>query len=761
MGTEDHTQRVDDPPQRPGETPPGGFGVEGVSLSWYQRLARLLVEPWPRLSSPDAFRARVVASLVLANLLTSVVATVAVIIFWSGRAPGLGWLFGPIGVANVGLYLLARTRHYRWPGLFLVLWVPAGVIPAVYMIPDPATFAIAMCWLIIGVGISSFLLPGWASLVVLALNLMIPLVMVRLTGQEPAMLVGLELFIFTGSAVILFHNWVIRRSERAAETHRWERRVQDRARQEVEAVLTSREEQLRITLDSIGDAVIATDPDGRVVELNPTATALLGVSSPEALGMPVEKVLRLLDPDSGAPTTLDELQGDGSGPVDAVVQQGEGEVTRRVEITRSPLRDAAGAHLGEILALRDQTERFALQEQLQQAQRLEAVGRLAGGVAHDFNNLLFSISSLTELMEMSADESFPFHQELQDILEAVDRGSTLTAQLLAFSSRQVLRMELLDLGAVAGELAKMLRRVIGEDIELRYRTTDGLGLVQADRSQVEQILLNLALNGREAMPDGGKLTVETANLILDAGDVEQTPELAVGHYVLLAVSDTGTGMSEEVRESIFEPFFTTKDRGKGSGLGLSMVYGLVQQHGGHIQVHSAADQGTVFKVYLPVVEPEAAAGDGPDDQAAERPLLGSGETILLAEDEEMPRQLTARALNQLGYRVITANDGAHALEVAREHVGPIHLLLSDVLMPRLTGPELYRELIQERPQLRVVYLSGYTGSTIVDHGMLAEGVQFLQKPVSVRKLARKVHQVLGMSSPDPDPDPDSPDSASP
>jgi len=483
--------------------------------------------------------------------------------------------------------------------------------------------------LIIGVGISSFLLPGWVSVLVLALNLVIPVVMVRATGHPLSLVVGLDLFIFAASFFILFHNWVIRRSERVAEQQRGNRRRQVRARQEVEAALTSREEQLRITLDSIRDGVIATDPDGRIAELNPTAAGLAGVAAPDVLGLHLDQVLRLLDPDSGAPTTLAELQLDGAASVAAVLLQGADDVIRRVEITRAPMRDMAGAQVGEVFALRDHTERFALQEQLQQAQRLEAVGRLAGGVAHDFNNLLFSISSLTELMEMSADESFPFHQDLRDILEAVDRGSALTAQLLAFSSRQVLRMELLDLGAVAGELAKMLRRVIGEDIELRYRTTTGLGLVQADRSLVEQILLNLALNAREAMPGGGKITVETADLVLDAADVEQAPEVPPGHYVLLAVSDTGDGMSEEVREHIFEPFFSTKDRGRGSGLGLSMVYGLVQQHGGHIQVHSAADQGTVFKIYLPVVEAETAVRDRGSDEATEKPLHGSGETILL------------------------------------------------------------------------------------------------------------------------------------
>ena len=557
------------------------------------------------------------------------------------------------------------------------------------------------------------------------------------------MLVGLELFIFTASFVILFHSWVIRRSVRVAEQQRLVRHRHVQARKLAEAALTSQEEQLRITLDSIGDGVIATDDQGRITELNSTAAALTGVPSADAHGQPLDQVLRLRDPDAGTPTTLAALWRSGYTPVEAVILQGDGGDTRRVEITRAPLRDATGARVGAVLAMRDHTERFALEEQLGQAQRLEAVGRLAGGVAHDFNNLLFSISSLTELMEMSASRDFPFHGELKDILDAVDRGSALTAQLLAFSSHQVLRLELMDLGLVTSELAKMLRRVLGEDIDLQVRAVEALELVEADRSQVEQILLNLALNAREAMPEGGTLTVETSNRVLDDADVEQVADLAPGRYVLLEVGDSGHGMSEEVRELIFEPFFTTKDRGRGSGLGLSMVYGLVQQHGGHIQVHSAANRGTVFKVYFPVAAAEPETLEVAPE--IEKPLPGAGETVLLAEDEEMPRKLTARALNQLGYRVIPANDGAHALALAREHEGDIQLLLTDVMMPRLVGPDLYRELAAERPKLRVVYLSGYSNTTVADHGVLEDGVHFLQKPVSLRKLARKIRQVLSES----------------
>lgn len=731
-------------------TQPEIFGPERPAGSRQGLLVRFLVEPFTRLSAVDAFRARVVATLVLANLVISATGSVAGMIEWAGLAPGLGWIFGVSFAVSLGMYLLARTRHYRWSGGFLVLSVPAGVIPFVLVVPDAVSFTIAMCWLVIGIAIASFLLPGWAAVSVLALYLAIPPVMLHVVGHSPTMLLGLEIFIFTASFLILFHRWVIRRSERVAEQQPQARQKHVRARERAKATLSSRQEQLRITLDSIGDGVIATDPDGRITELNPTAAALVGVASRDILGQPVDQVLRLLDPDTGASTTLAELQEAGHAPLDAVLLQGASDVARRVEIARAPLRDAAGTRVGAVFTLRDHTDRLALEEQLQQVQRLEAVGRLAGGVAHDFNNLLFSISSLAELMEMTADEDFPFHKELQDILEAVDRGSTLTAQMLSFSRRQVLRLELLDLGRVASELAKMLHRIIGEDIELKYHTADGLALVRADRSQVEQILLNLALNARNAMPDGGRLTLETAHFSMDASDTGQIPDLPPGRYVLLAVSDSGCGMSKEVRERIFEPFFTTMDRGRGSGLGLSMVYGLVQQHGGHIRVHSAAGRGTVIKVYLPVAEPKA--DDAELAQAAQPPPQGAGETILLAEDEEMPRKLLARTLNQLGYRVIAASDGAHALEVAQEHVGPIHLLLTDVLMPRMAGPDLYRKLVAERPELRVVYLSGYTDSTVVEHGVLAEDAPFFRKPVSVRKLARTLRQVLSVKG-EPEPSP--------
>jgi signal transduction histidine kinase len=384
-------------------------------------------------------------------------------------------------------------------------------------------------------------------------------------------------------------------------------------------------------------------------------------------------------------------------------------------------------------------ERKRLEAQFLQAQKMEGIGRLAGGVAHDFNNLLTAITGYAGLARDTLTPTDPLHDDLEAILEAANRAAALTRQLLIFARRQVLEPRVLNLNDLVLNVDKLLRRLIGEDIELVTLPTPDLWLVKADANQIEQMVVNLAVNARDAMPDGGTLTIETANVVLGETYARQHVGVTPGPCVRLAVSDTGVGMTPEVQAQIFDPFFTTKEAGKGTGLGLATCYGIIKQHGGHIWVYSEVGHGTTFKVYLP--RGMEAADIRLIEQAPEAELRGN-ETVLLVEDEGAVRQLAARVLRQLGYTVLEAGDGADALRVADKHCGAIDLLLADVVLPQLRGTAL-AECLQERlPDLKVLFMSGYTDQTIVHHNILEPDVAFLQKPFSPELLARKVREVL-------------------
>jgi len=384
-------------------------------------------------------------------------------------------------------------------------------------------------------------------------------------------------------------------------------------------------------------------------------------------------------------------------------------------------------------------ERQELEEQLRQSQKLEAVGRLAGGIAHDFNNLLTAIVGYTELSLRQVLSEGPLRRNLNEVKRAGDRAASLTRQLLAFSRKQVLQPKIIDLNSVIAEIEKMLRRMIGEDVELRTVLQPELGSVKADPGQMEQVIMNLAVNARDAMPNGGKLTIETADTYLDKAYARQHMMIEPGHYVMLAVSDTGTGMDAETREHIFEPFFTTKQVGKGTGLGLSTVYGIVKQSGGTIWVYSEIERGTAVKIYLPLVDDEAEQYRRP---AALRELPTGNETILLVEDEETVRKLAREVLEMSGYTVIEALSGAEARRISEQADEQIQLLLTDVVMPEMSGREVANLLLTQHPELRVLYMSGYADDAIVRHGVLDEGTNFIQKPFSPHGLAAKVREVL-------------------
>ncbi len=394
-----------------------------------------------------------------------------------------------------------------------------------------------------------------------------------------------------------------------------------------------------------------------------------------------------------------------------------------------------------LAVLHDVTKRQALEDQLRQSQKMEAVGRLAGGVAHDFNNLLTAILGYSDLLDVRFKTGDSGREEIGEIRRAAERAASLTRQLLAFSRKQVLVPEVLDIGEVVRGLSGLLGRLIGEDIRIDVVIAPDLGLVEADPGQMEQVVMNIAVNARDAMPEGGKLLFEVRNVELSAADAGGSEDVPPGSYVMIAITDSGIGMTPEIRKGIFEPFFTTKEPGKGTGLGLSMVHGIVHQSGGAIRVYSEPGHGTTFRIYLPrVAVPRKAALPTPGISPA--PSRGGSESILLVEDEEPLRRLAKRILDLAGYTVLEARDPEDAKRIARTHDGPIHLLLTDVVMPGSSGPELAASLTKELPQMRVLFMSGYTDDAIVHHGILNPGSHFLSKPFAPHQLVKRVREVL-------------------
>jgi len=409
-----------------------------------------------------------------------------------------------------------------------------------------------------------------------------------------------------------------------------------------------------------------------------------------------------------------------------------------IEVQTSGHEITFAGRRAELVVIDDVTERKRLEEQFRQAQKMEAVGRLAAGVAHDFNNLLTAILGTTDLMieDLPADD--PDREGLLDIRGAAERAAVLTRQLLTFSRQQVVSPRMLRLNELITDLVKLLRRLLGEDVTIASALAPDCGAVKADPGQLEQVLVNLAVNARDAMPNGGRLTIETRNVDLDADYPTERVMIPAGRYVMLAVTDNGTGMDAQTNARIFEPFFTTKPVGKGTGLGLATVYGVVQQTGGYIWLYSELGHGTSFKIYLPRVD---ADGPQPAEEEQRASALDGSETVLVAEDEEAVRLIIAKALEARGYRVLSARDGSEALELAAGH-GGIDLLVTDVVMPDMNGRELSRCLTEARPNLRTLYLSGYTDDAMLHRGVLQEGVAFLQKPFSLGALARKVRDVI-------------------
>jgi len=496
------------------------------------------------------------------------------------------------------------------------------------------------------------------------------------------------------------------------------------------------------------DAIIGLDMKASVISWNRGAERLYGYRADEIVGKSVEV---LLPPDLAAEEAviLARLsRGENIEHYETTRQRKDGSLVD-VSLTVSAIRDIDGVVVGVSKIARDLSERrksearlLRSEDQLRQAQKLEAVGSLAGGIAHDFNNLLSVILSYTSLALDEVEPGSPLHLDLEQIEQASERAAALTRQLLAFSRRQILEPQVIDLNKSLLGLEQMLRRVLGEQIELSLMLHAGVGHIYVDRSQLEQVVMNLVVNAHDAMPDGGNLTIETARAVLDEAAAAAHHGLSAGVYSVMAVTDTGVGMDAATVARIFEPFFTTKDRGKGTGLGLSTVFGIVRQSGGHIWVYSEPGIGTTFKVYMPESERPETLVDTPMRSLVTRALLPGHETILLVEDEDAVRATMRTILRRQGYHVIEAQNGPDALQLCEQYRTQIHLLLTDVVMPRMNGKQLAAQIASLRPKIRVLYVSGYTENTIVHHGILDAGIAYLQKPITPLALERKVREVL-------------------
>jgi PAS domain S-box-containing protein len=507
-----------------------------------------------------------------------------------------------------------------------------------------------------------------------------------------------------------------------------------------EEALRESEEQFRALVDGLRDLIFALAPDGTVRSLNLAFEDITGWPREQWLGKPFVELLHPGDAPHALALLEQVLRGQQPPTAQLRVRTSQGEDRVGEFHTSVQLRD--GEIVGILGIVRDITDRLRLEEQLRQAQKMEAVGRLAGGVAHDFNNILTAISSYSELLLADFATEDPRRADVEEIRKATDRAAALTRQLLAFSRRQVLQPKVVDLNAVIAGAEKLLRRLIGEDIALVTRLDPALGAVRADAGQLEQVIMNLAVNARDAMKTGGTLTLETENVAIDATTLAGEERIiAPGQYVLLRVRDTGSGMDADTRRHLFEPFFTTRDKGKGTGLGLATVYGIVKQSGGFIWVDSEPGRGASFRIYLPRTGEAAPPAERP--AAGAEPAAAAGtETILLVEDEDAVRAVARESLRRQGYQVLEASDAETALGVAAGFEGTIGLLLTDVVMPGLSGRALADRLTAQRPATRVLYMSGYTDDAIVQHGVLEPGLSFLQKPFTPDVLAHKVREVL-------------------
>lgn len=510
----------------------------------------------------------------------------------------------------------------------------------------------------------------------------------------------------------------------------------------MENALRKSEERYRELVENARDIIYTHDLDGNYTSINQAGEQITGYTQAETLKMNFIQTVAPEYLDKAYQMIAKKVSGERATAYELEIIAKDG---RRVTVevnTKLVFHDDVPVSVQGIA--RDITERKLLEAQLRQSQKLEAVGQLAGGIAHDFNNMLTAITGYSSLGLRKLQPDDPLRHTFEEINKAGARAAALTRQLLAFSRKQILQPKVLNLNTVVSDLEKMLRWLIGENIDLRTILEPKLGMVKADPGQIEQVIMNLVLNSRDAMQHGGVLTIETFNIHIDTEIVTHHIPVQPNSYVMLIVSDTGTGMSEETKRHIFEPFFTTKELGQGTGLGLATVYGIVKQSGGYIWVYSEPGFGTTFKIYLPLVGEKVVTEKSHEYKRVFEPvsLFKGTETILLAEDEEIVRNLVREELISHGYNVISAENGEKALLMGEQYEGKIDLLMTDVIMPELSGRELAQEILRRRPETKALFMSGYTDNSIVHHGILDSDIAFIQKPFTTNSLIRKVREVL-------------------
>jgi two-component system cell cycle sensor histidine kinase/response regulator CckA len=495
---------------------------------------------------------------------------------------------------------------------------------------------------------------------------------------------------------------------------------------------------LATAIEQAGEQILITGLDGNIEYCNPAFEKISGYSKEEVLGRNT-RLLKSGKQNEEFYRSMWATIRSGSVWFGQFTNRRKNGLLYEEEATISPIRDDSGRIKGYVAVKRDVSERIQLENQFRQAQKLESIGRLAGGVAHDFNNLLTVINGYSDMLATKLKPYDPLWPYVEEIRKAGERGAGLTRQLLTFSRKQVIEVRTLDLNAIVRDAERMLHRVIGEDIELLTILDSAPGMVRGDLDQIHQVIMNLVVNARDAMPDGGQLVIETRHTEVDETAAGTYPDAAPGSYVMLLIKDNGSGMDEKTQEHMFEPFFTTKEAGKGTGLGLSTVYGIVRQNGGWIQLVSHVGVGTAFQIYLPSVEASPLA---PPQEPVFAHSRNAGQTILLVEDHAEVRKLIFAVLTQRGYRVLEACDGGEAFMLASEYADEIHLLLSDVVMPGMNGKELSERLRSVRPNIKILFSSGYTADVVANRGVLEHHVALLQKPFTADELARKVSEVL-------------------
>jgi len=539
---------------------------------------------------------------------------------------------------------------------------------------------------------------------------------------------------------------IFERAQELQDANRLLRLAQDQLEQRVAertaqlegmvAALHHSEDRYRMLFNSNPNPMWVYDVETlNFLAVNQAAIAQYGYSEDEFLSMTIKEIR----PPEEIPTLLAAVTDLSPEATTTVYRRHKKKDGQLIEVEGTSREMTIDGKRTRVVLATDITERKNLENQLRQAQKMEAIGRLAGGIAHDCNNLLTAIIGYSDIILRDSNTSDCIRPQLEEIRAAGKRAAVLTSQLLAFSRKQLLQLRVLDLNEIVHDIEKMLRRVIGEDVDLVAISKPDLGMIKADPGQIEQILMNLAVNARDAMPQGGQLTIETCNIELEDAYARTHPEVIPGHYVLLAVSDTGHGMDLETQSHIFEPFFTTKGPGKGTGLGLSTVYGIVRQSGGHIWMYSEPDHGATFKIYFPRVDEVAEPSPVTADTSSS---IHGTETILLVEDDRAVRELSRAALEMYGYKVLEAPGGSEALKLFGPSVSDIDIVVTDVIMPGMNGAALVERLHEQRPDLNVLFVSGYTEDATIRHGVLAEGVAFLQKPFTPQTLARRVREEI-------------------